>query len=325
MNIQIASVGAYAPENCLTNADISKMLDTSDEWIISHTGISSRHVVTEQESTATLATRAAEIALERAGIAASDIGLIVLATATQDYAGMPSTACLVQDAIGAKTCGAFDLSAGCSGFAYGLEIGRRMLIADNRPVLVIGSEVMTRIVDWSDRNTCVLFGDGAGAVVLTAGSDGEESGILDGFLRARGSGASALKVEGGFRLPPDQAALQKRTLEMDGRAVFNFAVRAIVEMVNTLLERNGLTIDQISRIVPHQANTRIIEAAAKRLKLPSDKFFMNIRNFANTSAASIPIALNEMVEGEQLKSGDLIVTLGFGAGLTYAANLIHWK
>jgi len=324
MNVQIAAVGAYAPERRVFNHELPESLETSDEWIVSHTGISSRHVAGAGESTATLATRACEIALERAGIAATEIGLIILATATQDYVAMPSTACLVQEALGATAAGAFDLSAGCSGFAYGLEVARRMIVADGRPILVVGSEVMTRVVDWEDRNTCVLFGDGAGAAVITASEDGE-CGFLDGLLRARGSGAMALTVEGGFRLPTEEAVLQKRVLTMKGRQVFNFAVKAIPEMVNDLLERNGLTIDQIDRIVPHQANIRIIESAARRLKVPTELFFMNIRDFANTSAASVPIALNELVEQGQLKRGELIITMGFGAGLTYAANLIRWS
>lgn len=323
MNVKIASVGAYTPETRVTNHDIAQKLDTSDEWIVSHTGISERRQAGKEESTATMAIQACRAALERTGVHAGEIGLIILATATQDYVAMPATACLVQNEIGAINAAAFDLSAGCSGFAYALEVGRCMLAADGRPILVVGSEVMTRTVNWSDRNTCVLFGDGAGAALLTECADAE-MGLLDGILRAKGQSWSALKVEGGFRHPPDAASGEKRFLTMDGRKVFNFAVRAIVEMVKELLERNKMTLDQVSRIVPHQANIRIIEAAAKRLKVPVDLFYMNIQHFANTSAASIPIALNALVEAEEIKRGDLVITMGFGAGLTYAANLVRW-
>ncbi len=324
MNVVIKSIAAYVPENKVTNDELAKTVDTSDEWIVSHTGIKSRHIVAENQTSSELASAAAKIALERAGVLPEEIDLIVLATASPDYIGFPSTACIVQDKIKAVNSGAIDVTAGCTGFIYALEMGRGTILSGtSKNVLVIGVEVLTKITNWKDRNTCVLFGDGAGAVVLSADT---ENGIIDTVLKSEGQSAESLmRKAGGIKEPYAKDTNEEDLyISMDGRKVYNFAVRVVVSTIKTILEKNNLTIDDISYIVPHQANIRIIQATAKRLKYPMEKFYTNIHEYANTSAASIPIALNEMYEKGKLKKGDLILTVGFGAGLTYGANLIKW-
>ena len=328
MNAVIRSIGAYAPEKRLTNDDLDKSLDTSDEWIRQHTGIGSRHLVADGQATSDLAYEAARIALERAELKPKDVDLIIVATVAGDFPGFPATASIVQDMLGSPIAGAFDLAAGCTGFVYGLEVARSMILSGSvRNALVIGAEVLSRITDWSDRRTCVLFGDGAGAAVVSSYDGKDNRGILDSLLRSDGSGARYLeRTAGGTRFPIDY----KRTppsdlfLQMNGRQVYNFAVRVNAEAVTSILERNDLTLDDITYIVPHQANIRIINASAKRLGVPPEKFYTNIEEYANTSGASIPLALNEMHENGKLNEGDLIVTVGFGAGLTYGGNLIRW-
>jgi 3-oxoacyl-[acyl-carrier-protein] synthase-3 len=255
--------------------------------------------------------------------------MILLATATPDFVGFPATASIVQARLEARNAAAMDITAGCTGFIYGLETARGFLVSGfARYVLLIGSEVLTRHIDWQDRNTCVLFGDGAGAAVLAADASTEPSGILDTYIRSEGSGARLLeRTAGGSRFPFVQGNTQQRDvyLKMDGRQVYNFAVRVIVETIQLLLDRNRLSVEQIKYIVPHQANIRIIEAAAKRAKIPIEKFYINIEEFANTSAATIPIALAEMQGKHLLEPGDLLLTVGFGAGLTYGGNLIRWS
>jgi len=327
MKAHIRSIGAYVPEKTLTNDDLASFVDTSDDWILSHTGIRKRHLASEEQAASDLAYKASSIALERAETRAEDIDLIILATASSDYPGFPSTACILQDMLGATRAGALDIAAGCTGFVYGLELARGMALSGAaEKILVVGVEVLTHITNWKDRDTCVLFGDGAGAAVVTADAE-EASGILDSILRAEGSGAPYLiRKAGGSRHPytGKEANYEDLFIQMDGQKVYKFAVRVNTELVKMFFQRHSLTIDDIAYIVPHQANIRIIQAAAKRLGFPMEKFYINIDEYANTSAASIPIALNEMHEKGLLTKGDLILTLGFGAGLTYGGNLIRW-
>ncbi len=319
----------YVPQRRMSNNEFAELVDTSDEWIYSHTGIRYRHIADDSEAASDLAYHASIQALERASLEPGQIDLVLLATSTPDYPGLPSTASIVQDRIGAKKAGAMDIVAACTGFVYGVETARAFVSSGAaRTVLVIGSEVYSKILNWRDRDTCVLFGDGAGAAVVKR-SD-EESGqseILDSFLRSRGNGArTLLRPSGGSRTPfvPGETEIETTKLYMDGRRVYRFAVGALTDVVNYLLERNDLTIDQIDHIVPHQANIRIIDAACKRGGFPPEKFFTNLDQYANTSAASIPIALHEMVEKGRLQRGDMVITVAFGAGLTYGGNLIRW-
>ena len=326
MGARIEGIGAYVPSRRMSNDELAEFLDTSDEWIRSHTGIGYRHIASDDEAASDLAVAAAKVAMERSGSAPETIDMVLVATASSDYVGFPSTACIVQYMIGAKNAAAMDISVGCTGFVYGLETAKGFIASGAaKRVLLIGSEVLTRIVDWTDRSTCVLFGDGAGAAVITPSSNGR--GILDSVLKADGSGASYLAREaGGTRSPfkPGHTAARDLLIKMEGQPVYNFAVPAIIEVIDQILKRNRLTIDDINYIVPHQANQRIIEAAAKRARIPYEKFYLNIEEYANTSAATIPIALNELYEHGKLASGDLLITVGFGAGLTFGGNLLKW-
>ena len=328
MTAEILSIGAHVPEKIITNEELSKFVDTSDEWIRSHTGIGKRHIIAEDKTTSDIAVEAANKAIEKAGIEKEDIDFILVATASGDYAGFPSTACVVQSKLGIRKAAAMDISAGCTGFVYGLEMARSMILSGScRKVLVIGVEALSRITNWKDRNTCVLFGDGAGAAVVGANESGDGRGILDSFLGAEGDGHLHLtRKAGGAKHPFHIGEYEEEDLyiSMNGRRVYGFAVRVNETIINTLLDRNELTVDDLKRIVPHQANIRIIQAAAKRLNIPMEKFFVVIEEYANTSAASIPIALNAMEESGELKKGDLVLTSGFGAGLTYGGNLIRW-
>ncbi len=324
MTSYIRAVGAYVPQKKLSNDDLAKVVDTSDEWIYSHTGIKYRHIAAPEEATSDLAVAAAKSLLQQAGLDAGIIDCIVLSTATGDYHGFPSTACVIQDKLGLDEIPAFDVAAGCTGFIYAVEIARSLMKAnDYRNVLVIGAEKLSDVTDWTDRNTCVLFGDGAGAVLLSRDEQQERGGrgVLDSVLHAKGSGNQYLAVPSGGTADKNG---DSTCLYMDGRAVYNFAVKAMKDTIVELLERNGLTIDDIDYVVPHQANFRIINACAKRLGTDPAKFFLNIDQYANTSAASIPIALSDMVGKGLLKSGMKIITVGFGAGLTYGGNYLIW-
>lgn len=327
MNAYIRSIGVHVPKNRVSNDDLAHKLDTSDEWIRSHTGIGNRHICGPDEAASDLAVAAAERAIERAEISLQEIDLVIVATASADYPGFPATASIVQDRLGINKAGAFDLSAGCTGFVYGLETACNMLAGGRyRNILLVGVDVLSKIANWEDRNTCVLFGDGAGAVIVS-GTQNPESGLIDSILRSEGSGAHYLiRKAGGTREPIDFASTPKEDIYiyMDGRQVYNFAVRVNTEIISELLEANNVTVDDVKRIIPHQANIRIIQAAAKRLKIPMEKFFVNIEEYANTSAASIPIALNEFHESGELKRGDLLLFVGFGAGLSYGGNLLRW-
>jgi 3-oxoacyl-[acyl-carrier-protein] synthase-3 len=328
MNAVIRSTGTYVPSRRLSNDELPKHLDTSDEWIVSHTGIRYRHLAADDQAASDLAVEASIKAMHRGGIEPEQIDMILVATATPDYVGFPATACIVQEKLEARNAAAMDIAAGCTGFIYGLETARGFIVSGfARNVLLIGTEVLTRHIDWQDRNTCVLFGDGAGAAVLASDDSKEPTGILDTFLRSEGSGARLLeRTAGGSRFPfePGRTPPRDLYLRMEGRPVYNFAVRVIVEVIQLLLERNHLSFEQIKYIVPHQANIRILEAAAKRSKIPIEKFYINIQEFANTSAATIPIALAEMQGKHMLEPGDLLLMVGFGAGLTYGGNLVRW-
>lgn len=337
--VYIRSFGAWIPERRVTNEELSRTVDTSDEWIRSHTGIGARHLAEDSQATSDLAAGAARSAVERAGMDMQDIDCIVVATATPDYVGFPATACVVQQALGLKKIPAFDVTAGCTGFIFALEIAMAFMKDSHmKNILVIGAEKLSSIVNWDDRNTAVLFGDGAGCAVISSETSSRQledrssrkftrPGIIDSVLYTDGTGYDSLTVPaGGSRNPIRGGMVNKEdvSLHMDGRRVYNFAVKAVSDIIKELAERNELTYDDIDWIVPHQANSRIIQAAAKRLKIPLDKFFMNIEDLANTSAASIPIALSEMQGKHLLRPGDVVLTVGFGAGLTYGGNLFTW-
>lgn len=327
MNVYIRSIGAYVPENRVTNDELSKTMDTSDEWIKSHTGIEARHIAADGVTTADLATEAAKIALERSGLTAHDLDMIILTTATPDYIGFPATACVVQDKLGARHAGAFDLVAGCTGFIYAIDIAKNMIATGSlKHVLVVASEALTKVTNMQDRDTAVLFGDGAGAVILSA-SDSEESYMRNAVLKSEGSGAEVLmRKVGGVKYPFEdgKTTFSDTALYMDGQAVYKFAVKVNTILIKELLKENNLTMDDIKYIVPHQANIRILQAAAKRLKIPIEKYYFNLMEYANTSSASIPIALNEMYETDKIKRGDRLLLVGFGAGLTYGGTIIRW-
>lgn len=328
MTAEILSVGSYVPEKVITNDELPASLETSDQWIREHTGIGQRHIIDEGQTTSDLALEASRVALDRAGLTPDDLDMIVVATASADYIGFPATACVLQAKLGTRKPGAMDLAAGCTGFVYALEVARGLILSGSmKKVLVVGVEALTRITNWKDRNTAVLFGDGAGAVVMGANESGDGRGVLDSILRAEGEGAEYLiRKAGGANHPykEGETAPEDLYISMNGRRVYGFAVRVNETIIKTLMERNNLSFDDIDRIVPHQANLRIIQAAAKRLELPLEKFFVNIENYANTSAASIPIALDTMTSRGELKRGDLFMTAGFGAGLTFGGNLIRW-
>jgi 3-oxoacyl-[acyl-carrier-protein] synthase-3 len=323
---QISGWGMHVPERVLTNDDLARVVDTSDEWIVSRTGIRERHVVSdERETTATMAVRAARAALRVANLAPSQLDLVIVATTMPDYP-FPATACLVQDALGATHAGAFDLSAACSGFIYGLSVASGFIRSGGaNHVLVIGSETLSRMMDWTDRNTCVLFGDGAGAVVLSVST--EPCGVLATELGADGSGGELLIVRaGGSRAPSSYETVGRgeHFIKMNGREVFRFAATIMPKATEAVVRKAGWQLADLSLVIPHQANIRIIESSIKRLGLPSEKFFVNLDRYGNTSAASIPIALCEAAMQGRVHPGDKLVLVGFGGGLTWAAAAIEW-
>lgn len=324
-NAGITGVGAYLPERVLSNDELQKMVDTNDEWIRTRSGIKERRINSPEQATSDLAVIAGERALADAGVAPEELGLIIVATSTPDTI-FPSTACLVQDRLGAKNAAAFDLSAGCSGFIYALATGSQFITSGTyKKVLVIGAESLSRIVNWEDRKTCVLFGDGAGAVVLSPVSQG--NGILSFSLRSDGSKGALLSLPaGGSRLPATRETVEQKlhTIHMEGREVFKFAVRVMAKAAMEVLAGAGLNKSDIDYFIPHQANIRIIESAANRLDLPMDKVLINLDRYGNTSAASIPLALEEAVHSGRIKQGDHIVMVGFGAGLTWGAAVVKW-
>ncbi len=321
----ITGWGMAVPTKLLTNSDLAKMVDTDDEWIQSRTGIKQRHIASEDKSTASLAKDAALNALRVANLNPIDVELIIVSTSSPEHV-FPATACLVQDQIGATHAGAFDLSAACSGFIYALNMATQAIRSGSMTnVLVIGAETLSRFVNWEDRNTCVLFGDGAGAFVLQAGE--EPGGVLSAVMRSDGSGGDLLSLPaGGSRLPASVETIQNKqhTIHMNGREVFRFATRVIVQATKEAISSAQLKIDDVQLIIPHQANLRIIEAAMRGLELPPDRYFINIERYGNTSTASIPIATCEAISQGRLKAGDNTVFVGFGAGLTWGSALVRW-
>jgi 3-oxoacyl-[acyl-carrier-protein] synthase-3 len=315
----------YAPEPVLTNDDIAKLVDTNDEWIRDRTGIRERRIARDHEFPSTLAVEASAKALQVANLVPTELDLIICSTSTPEYI-FPATACIIQDQLGASKAGAFDLLAACSGFIYATNMAAQAIRSGSiKNALVIGTETLSRFVNWKDRNTCILFGDGAGAFVLQA-SD-KPGGVLSAVMHSDGSGADLLTLPGGgSHYPATEATIHdgKHFIQMDGKEVFRFATRVMGRATLESLELAGLTTDDIQWIVPHQANYRIIETAAKYLKLPMDKFIVNVDRYGNTSTASIPIAAVEAVEKEQIKSGDKVVFVGFGAGLTWGAMTVEW-
>lgn len=325
ISVGVLGTGSAVPEHVLTNADLEKMVDTSDEWIVSRTGIRERRITDANTASSDLSVAAARKAIADAGIAAEDIDLIICATVTPDYM-FPATACLVQDRLGIKKTGAFDLSAGCSGFLYGLGCAVPMIQSGLvKNALVIGVETLSKITDYTDRNTCVLFGDGAGAVVL--GQVEEGRGFLGFDLGADGSGGEQLMLlAGGSRNPATQESVlsKQHTLTMNGKEVFKFAVRVMNTATADLLQKVGLTKEDVDFLVPHQANIRIIDYARERLGLPQDKVIVNLDRYGNMSSASIPVALDEANRSGKFKEGDLLMLVGFGAGLTWGAAALRW-
>lgn len=327
----IVGWGSFRPDKILTNNDLARIVDTTDEWIYSRTGIRERRIASEKETTATLAFEAAARALQRADLHPSQVELIIVATSTPEYI-FPSTACRVQDYLGATKAGAFDLSAACSGFVYALSMAAQSIQTGAvRNAVVIGAETMSRVMDWQDRSTCILFGDGAGAVVLKGTS--VPGGVMASTLRSDGSGGDLLSLPAVYHNPmpvlgPEylhQNGHKKNTVDMNGRQVFRFATQVIASSVEETVAKAGLTMDEVALIVPHQANVRIIEAAAKRLKIPAERFYMNVDTMGNTSAASIPIALCDAVHDGRLRPDDNVVFVGFGGGLTWAASVVKWN
>ncbi len=324
-SVGIIGTGKYVPEKILTNSDLEKIVETNDEWIVSRTGIRERHIAAPHEATSDLAYEAALKALESAGMKAEELDLIIVATVTPD-SSFPSTACILQDKLGAKGAAAFDLSAACSGFVYSLATATGFIKTGMyNNALIIGADTLSRITDYTDRNTCVLFGDGAGAVII--GEVPEGRGFQSFDLGAEGSGGSLLKMEaGGSRLPASQQTIEdkKHFIYMNGREVFKFAVRVMGTATERVLTKAGLGKEDIDLFVPHQANIRIIQSAMQRLDLPEEKCVINVDRYANTSAASIPLALVEAAEAGRMKEGDTVLMVGFGGGLTWGASVLIW-
>ena len=315
MSVIIRAAAKALPKNQVTNDDLAKKIDTSDEWIRSHTGIGARYIAEEGETSASLGARSSEEALKKAGLEANQVDLIVCATATPDYHGFPANACLIQESLAAENAACFDLSAACSGFLYALDTAEALMAKHNwKYALIIGTEVLSSIVDWEDRATCVLFGDGAGTILLenNVNIDKAERGLSSFILGAQGSGSQYLYNKFG------------EALQMDGRAVYNFAVGIMTQLIKDLMEKENLTEDMVDYFVCHQANERILSAAAKRLGFKMDKFIISLDEYGNTSSASIPLTLVDMDEKGMLKEGMTIVSAAFGAGLTYAGAVFRW-
>jgi 3-oxoacyl-[acyl-carrier-protein] synthase-3 len=325
-SIIISGTGSYAPPRILTNDDLSKVVDTSDEWIRSRTGIRERRIAADNETTSDMATNAAREAIKNAGLEVDDIGLIVVGTVTPDMP-FPNTACFVQQKLGLGKVPAFDIEAACSGFIYAMDVARSlMLVKGIKHALVIGAEKLSGITNWEDRTTCVLFGDGAGAVVLSL-VDEPDVGVLGALLGADGRETGILCVPGGGSASPYTVETIERslhTIQMQGNQVFKIAVRVMCQSALDILEKTGLTAEDVSLVVPHQANNRIIEALSQRLNIGIDRFKVNLDRYGNTSAASIPIALDEAYRNGRIKSGDNILMVAFGGGLTWAACLVRW-
>jgi len=321
----IRSVAFHVPDDVWPNSKLEKLVDTTDEWIQSRTGIVKRHIAPKDESTATLGAEAARKALKRAGMDATEIDVIIVATMTPEMP-FPATACFIQDSIGAVNAGAFDIAAACTGFIYALSIGSAMIKAGSaQNVLVIGAETLSRVVDWTDRNTCVLFGDGAGACVLSREGDGGR--VIDTIIRTDGSRTGLLYMPGGgSRNPASEETLRDRMhfMKMTGKGLYREATTWMADGVREVLDKNGLAVADIDMLIAHQANLRIILSTAKKLGLPSEKAYVNIDRYGNTSAATIPIALSEALDEGKISKGDCVVLVGFGSGMTWGASLLRF-
>jgi 3-oxoacyl-[acyl-carrier-protein] synthase-3 len=321
----ITGWGMSAPESVMTNDDLAKIVDTNDQWIRERTGIRQRHIAQDGQYPSTLAVEAAVKALTVANLRPTDLDLIICSTSSPEYI-FPATACLIQDQLGATKAGAFDLLAACSGFIYAVNMGAQAIRSGSiKNALIIGTETLSRFVNWKDRGTCILFGDGAGAFVLQA-SD-QPGGVLSAVMHSDGSGGDLLTLQGGgSRFPASESTLHdgRHYIKMDGNEVFRFATRVMASATQEALDAAGLKLEDVQWIIPHQANIRIIQAAARGLKLPMDRFVVNLENYGNTSTASIPIAMVEAVEKGQIKPGDKLVMVGFGAGLTWGALAAQW-
>jgi len=325
MSVVVHSVASCVSGERITNDDLAAKLDTTDEWIRSHTGILARHIAPEGAQTSDIAAEAAKKALAKANVLPGDLDFIAVATATPDYFGFPSTACILQDKIGANGCAAFDVTAGCTGFIYALDVASSMLETHHgRHALIVGAETLSRLIDWQDRSTAVLFGDAAGAAVLSRIEE-PGRGCLSTILGADGSGAKDLYM---VQTPRTSAYSRGEPvtpqISMNGRGVYEFAVKAMTTLIERMLHETVYRLEDFAWIVPHQANARIVQAAGKRFGIPEDKFYMNIAEYANTSSASIPVALAEMEEKGLLAKNDLIMLLGFGSGLTFGSAVIRW-
>lgn len=318
--------GSYLPPKILTNQDLEKIVETTDEWIVTRTGIRERHVASPGTFTSDLAVEASKIALQRAGLKPTDLDLIILATITPDMP-TPSTACLVQSKLGAPQAAAFDISAACSGFVYGLAIAKAFVESGAyQRVLLIGAEKLTTFIDWKDRGTCVLFGDGAGAVVIGSVPEGKHE-ILSSYMAANGSQADLLKIPaGGCKLPSSKETIEQslHTLKMEGKEIFKIAVKVMTDATLEACKLAGITLDQVSLVIPHQANIRIIQAIQDRLGVPSEKIFVNLDKVGNTSAASVAIALDDALRAGRIKEGQYVAFVAFGAGTTLASSVVKW-
>lgn len=322
----VIGTGMSLPDQELTNFDLEKIVDTTDEWIVTRTGIKSRFKIEDGRSLSDLALPACHQALENANLTPDDIDLIIFSTYTPDYQ-IPATACIIQDKLGCTKAGAFDLAAACSGYIYGIVTASQYIATGlYKNILVIGGDVTTRVLDFEDRNSCVLFGDGVGATIMTA-SEEEGYGAFDSILGSIGSGAKHIYIPmGGSKMRPSLEAMENRDhyVKINGKEVFKFSTKIIGDIIEEVLSRNNMTLDDVALIIPHQANIRIIESAAKRFKCPMDKFFVNIDKYGNTVAGTIPIAMHEALQEGRIKKGDNILLIGFGAGLTYGLSIIKW-
>lgn len=322
--VKIKGVGSYVPSRVVTNDDLSNLVDTSNEWIVERTGIYERRI-SEGEDTTDIAYKAAKIALEDSGIKGEELDLIIVATITPDYF-TPSVACMIQKKLNAKNATAFDINAACTGFIYALEVGESLLKTGRyKKALIIGAETLSKIVDWNDRSTCVLFGDGAGCCIIEILND-SKSGIINTYSISEGENGDSLICGANDLINPFvlEKKVKSKYVSMNGREVFKFATRAMVEAVKNVLEGTDYTLEDIDYVIPHQANLRIIDYAAKKLKLPLEKFYTNLSSVGNTSSASVPIALAQLNSENKINTGDLIVLVGFGGGLTCGATLIKW-
>ncbi|MEG1001987.1 beta-ketoacyl-ACP synthase III [Clostridium sp.] len=325
-NVKIKGVGSYVPQRVVTNYDLSKLVDTNNEWIIDRTGISERRI-SEGEDTSIIAAKASEEAIKDAKISGEELDLIIVATITPD-SFTPSVACNLQKILGAKNATAFDINAACTGFIYALEVAESLLKTGRyNKALVVGAETLSKIVDWTDRSTCVLFGDGGGAAILTAEDGEEKSGILGTYSISDGEKGDALTAYANDVVNPfikGDIENRNKYVKMNGREVFRFATKAMVNSVEEVLKNTGYTLEDVDYVIPHQANLRIIDYAAKKLNMPIEKFYTNLENYGNTSSASVPIALDGIYKEGKITKGNIVILVGFGGGLTCGATLIKW-